>query len=640
MFVLIIPSSILDIINQIGITELMRSLRGLLFIWVSVISCTSLDDSVPQTVRVGFSQLTSDDLWRQTMNNELRSISAVYPDVRFELRDANYSNEKQIADVEYFIQKGVDVLIVSPNEADPLAPVIEKAYESGIPVILIDRKVSTDLYTTFIGADNYAIGAHAGQVARLLLGGSGTILEIHGAKASSPAQERHNGFISQFTGEAYQIIDAGDAGWTPEPAYQIAYEALVRNPEVDLIYAHNDVMAAAAHRAAVELNRDSELMFLGIDALGGSSGGVNMVREGILDATFLYPTGGKTAIETALKIARGEDVSKNITLNTAVINENNAEIFLLENARIREQQEILEMQQRAIEEQILKFNTQRYLLWVLVVVFLFSVAFLIFLIRANRKNKQINQQLHDNNEKLNRLLTTNNEINSVIGHDLRSPMSSTISMADMASMAISGTVEVDKNELIQMLTIIRQSVRGMADLTEDLFNWSRMQTGMMKLKPVQFNLAQELGRIKIMLEAVTSFKNVELNILQKEEFLMYADKQMVMTIVRNFISNAIKFSEQGSKVDVSFCTTDGFWKISVRDYGTGMPDKIKNKLFHGDDHPSQEGTAKETGTGLGLRLSKKMADLQNGKIVVESEAGVGSTFSLHLPIIKPQSEAK
>ncbi len=269
---------------------------------------------------VGFSQCNTAEPWRDAMNKLMTAEVAKYPDMELVISDAQQDNAKQVADMENFIQKEVDLIMISPNEAKPLTAVVEKAFKAGIPVVVIDRKVLTDQYITFIGANNYNIGVAAGKYAVKLLNGKGNIVEIWGLKGSTPAKERHDGFLKGIEGNPdMKIIYDQDGAWLRGNGKDIMENALQRFEKIDLVYAHNDPMAIGAYLAAENVKRNKEMHFLGIDGLGGPEGGIQAVANGQLDATFLYPTGGDVAIQTVHKILKGEKVEKNIELETKTI---------------------------------------------------------------------------------------------------------------------------------------------------------------------------------------------------------------------------------------------------------------------------------------------------------------------------------
>ncbi len=278
---------------------------------------------------IGFSQCNLGEPWRVAMNKAAQNEARNYPDLEVVYSDAQQDNSKQVADVETFLRQKIDLLIISPNEAKPLTAVVARAYSQKIPVIILDRAIEGETYTCFIGADNREIGKAAGEYAARILGGKGAVVEIQGLPGSPPARDRSEGFhegISQFPG--IRIIHNPAANWLREEALTQMEIALKAQARIDLVYAHNDPMAVGAYLAAKAAGRQDEMKFIGIDALPGQEGGIQEVIRGRLAATFVYPTCGKDAIETAHKILLNQPVPRRIMLKTALITKENAEEFL------------------------------------------------------------------------------------------------------------------------------------------------------------------------------------------------------------------------------------------------------------------------------------------------------------------------
>ena len=266
---------------------------------------------------VGFSQSNLGEPWRVAMNAEVAERAKAFPQMEIVFADAQQDNAKQVADVESFLRQGINLLMISPNEAKPLTAIVRRAYERGIPVIVIDRGVEGDSYTVFIGADNRLIGREAGKLIGDLLGGKGDIVEIKGLPGSPPARDRSEGMHDALAAfPNIRIVHDPVANWLREEAMTQMQIALAAHEHIDLVYAHNDPMAVGAFLAAKAKGRDREMKFIGIDALPGPDGGRQAVADGTLEATFVYPTGGKEAVDTAAAILAGGQVPKRITLAT------------------------------------------------------------------------------------------------------------------------------------------------------------------------------------------------------------------------------------------------------------------------------------------------------------------------------------
>lgn len=271
--------------------------------------------------KVGMSQCNLGEPWRVQMNADIQAAADKHDELEVIFKDAQNDTLKQRAHVEEFVSAGVDLIIISPKEAQPLTQPVARAMKAGIPVIVLDRALSGDEYTCFIGSDNRKIGRAAGEWIKQQLGGKGKLVELKGLMTSTPGQDRHEGFREGIAGSEIEVIFEADMRWLEPEARKEMESALARHAQIDAVYAHNDPGAHGAYLAARAAGRADKIMFVGIDALPQE--GVPYVAQGVLDATFYYPTGGKEAIETALKILRGEEVPKHITLGTKLYTKEN-----------------------------------------------------------------------------------------------------------------------------------------------------------------------------------------------------------------------------------------------------------------------------------------------------------------------------
>jgi len=292
---------------------------------LAVLATAACGPRAPATHLVGFSQCNLGEPWRVAMNAEVAARAKDFPDLTIVFADAQQDNAKQVADVENFLRQRVDLLMTSPNEAKPLTPVVERAFRAGVPVIVIDRGIEGDSFTTFIGADNYEIGRQAGTHIAEILQGRGAIVEIRGLPGSPPAMDRSRGMRDAIGPHPdLRIIHSPVANWLREEAMAQMEMALAAHPRIDLVYAHNDPMAVGAYLAAKAKGREREMKFVGIDALPGLDGGRQAVADGKLDATFVYPTGGREAVELAARILKGEQVPRRVVLKTEKITRGDA----------------------------------------------------------------------------------------------------------------------------------------------------------------------------------------------------------------------------------------------------------------------------------------------------------------------------
>lgn len=277
--------------------------------------------SAGKVFTLGMSQCNLGEPWRVQMNADIKAAADKHANLRVIFKDAQNDTLKQRAHVEEFVSAKVDLLIISPKEAAPLTEPVARAMTAGIPVIVLDRRLLGTNYTCFIGADNRKIGRAAGEWIKQTLGGKGKVVELKGLMTSTPGQDRHAGFREGIAGSQIEVIFEADMKWLEPEARKEMESALARFPQIDLVYAHNDPGAHGAWLAARAAGREKQIKFVGIDALPQE--GVAYVRQGILDATFEYPTGGAEAIATALKILQGERVPQEITLGSRLFTREN-----------------------------------------------------------------------------------------------------------------------------------------------------------------------------------------------------------------------------------------------------------------------------------------------------------------------------
>ena len=280
---------------------------------------------------IGMSQCNLGEPWRVAMNDQIAMAAEKHPEFEVIFADAAQDNSKQIADIENFVQMGVDLIITSPNEATPLTNAVSAAYDAGIPVILLDRKIDGDKYTQFIGADNVDMGRIAGEyIADTLLPDGGKVCEIKGLEGTSGGIDRDNGFREGIKkNDKIEIVAVNNADWLREKAITVAEEMLQTNDEIDLFLALNDPMAEGAYIAAKNAGKEGDILFVGFDGLPTPDGGIRSVMDGRLSMTQVYPTGGTEAIESAYQLlVEGKELDKTLTLTSEIVVPDNAEELL------------------------------------------------------------------------------------------------------------------------------------------------------------------------------------------------------------------------------------------------------------------------------------------------------------------------
>ena len=344
-------------------------------------------EAVSSKYTIGFSQ-SADDRWRQIMVIQMKSEVQKYPNLNLLISEAHNDTETQITQIRDFIDRKVDLLIISPNESEPITAIASEAFRKGIPTIIWDRKILSDEYSTYIGADNLSIGRSVGKYIRSHFPYGTSILEIQGLRGSSPAQERHDGFMETVDGYCRVRSIVGD--WLPD-----VVKSKVRDIQdwsrIDLVFAHNDDMALAAYEGISERSpEDAErIRFIGVDAIVG----VDAVIDGRLEASFLYPPGGDFVIETAMKLLRGENVEKNYTLKSSIVDSTNAETIKSQSDQMLDYQSRINDQKRELDSLNAGYKSVRIvlILMILLVLVLIVVAVLTFI--ANSRVKKRNAEL-------------------------------------------------------------------------------------------------------------------------------------------------------------------------------------------------------------------------------------------------------
>ena len=284
----------------------MKYLFNYLFLSVCMMVCIGCAPKAKHYV-IGVSQCSA-DIWREKQNAELRMGTFFHEGVELRFAAAYDSDERQVEQIDSLMKSGIDLLIVAPNQVATISPAIDRAYDQGIPVIVFERKTNSQKFTAFMSADNYEMGRQMGDYIGNRLKGRGQVLEVMGLKGSSPAIERHRGFrdaLSRF--ENVKVVETLTGDWTENTAYNIVREWRKKHAEVhiDLVFGMNDRSAMGARTAMMELG-DSSVLYCGIDGLPGENGGISLVRDSILDASYIYPTYGDSLLQLAIDILDGK----------------------------------------------------------------------------------------------------------------------------------------------------------------------------------------------------------------------------------------------------------------------------------------------------------------------------------------------
>lgn len=602
---------------------------------------------------IGVSQC-SDDEWRHKMNNEILREALFYENVNVEIRTAKDNNQNQIEDIGYFIEKGVDLLIVAPNEAIPITPVVEEAYNRGIPVIVVDRKILSDKYTAFVGADNYEIGKTVGNYIATLLDGKGNIVELTGLSGSTPAIERHQGLVSAISNcPGIKLLASMDAEWLQSVATEKMDTILEQFPDVDLVFAQNDRMALGAYLSAWRKNKNSDIAFIGIDALPGREYGVDQVLKGILDATFIYPTGGDVIIQTAMSILQNQPFQRENLLSTALVDATNARVMKLQTEHITHQDGKIELLNTKVNEYFSRYVNQQIILYAsLAVLLLFVIASLI-IFRAYRAKKRLNVELSQKHDEISRqkeqlesqrdqLITLSRQLEEAthaklafftnVSHDFRTPL--TLISDPVAHLLESDELTPEQNHLLK---IVKKNINILLRLVNQILDFRKYENGKLELQLSKQNLKAHIQEWNNAFLPKAIKKHIKFQFEAPEEddnYLIEMDVDKVERVYFNLLSNAFKFTPENGKIHIRLSSLyeneKCFICLSIQDTGVGIsPEHIKNifNRFYKIDHHHD-------GSGIGLALVKAFVEMHQGIIEVESNVGAGTLFTVKLPVVQ------
>ncbi len=617
-----------------------------LIIYVAIIVLLTGCAQKPRKFVIGVSQC-SEDIWRDKLNDELKMGEYLNDSLIVKLASSNDDNVLQNKQVNQFIDEGVDLLIVSPNQLSAISKSVERAYDKGIPVILYDRKTNSDKYTAFIGCDNYTIGKSMGTFIAQQLQGKGRIVEISGLEGSSPALERHRGFmdaIKPYPG--LQVVASEEGNWKEEGGIQAMKRILKQTQDFDYVFAHNDCLAWGAYVAARQMRVKRNYKYTGVDGMATEGGGLELVRDGIFEASYLYPTKGDEVIALAMKILKHQPYERDNYLSTSIITQANAALTLMEARDTERQTHNLKTLHKQVNQYLADYNSQKVMLIGLCLFLLvcLAAAALIFrgylikmklnetLAKTNGELKRLNVELGEKNEELKRL---NEEVLELthsrlvfftnISHELRTPLTL---IADPVEMLLEDTGIKGKSR--ELLKMVQRNALALQQLVSNILDFRKIQNGKMELKLYRFDIVKTLtmwvGDFQLTAERKQIRLHLDVDDL-KGSHEMIADQEKISRIVFNLLSNALKYTPAGGEIFVSLKDEGANLRLDVKDTGKGISQDEADKIF--ERFFQAKGAA--SGTGIGLALVKSFVELHHGEARVESELGKGSDFIIVIP---------
>ena len=608
----------------------------LIFILSLTISCKRGGEE--KEFVVGISHSSVNDSWRKAMMLDMQVKASDYPGMTLEMKDANEDNDTQIKQIRELVKKKVDLIIISANESGPVTTAAVEAYRAGIPTIIIDRKIYSEEYTTFIGADNYEIGRAAGLFTNSLLkNGKTTIVEIWGREGSSSALDRHNGFSDALIHNDNIILKTVYGRWHRDEA-KVNIAALGSFEDIDIVYAHNDVMALAAREAIMEVNPQAaeRIKFIGIDALPGKGKGIEAVRDGYLTASFVYPTGGSTAIKVAWQILNGVPVSKQYALTSALIDKDNAGTIYLQTEQLADYQEQIEKQRNNLDKMFSEYrflqNSVGLILLLLGVVLLLALYVIHIFRKVQRKNhelKHTNMQVEQQreelaiaNRKIEQATTRKLQFFTNVSHEIKTPLTLILGPLNKLSKELP-----PDSPIVDDIHIIKKNADRLKRVVSQLLDFRKVESNKMDMRVTEVDLVAFIEEVKSYFDNMAQSKQIHYSFQHTvRSVMLWVDTDKMEKILANLLSNAFKFTPEGGTVTIRLQEHAGYVILSVEDNGKGILPQNLSAVF------DQFFTADQvTGTGIGLHLTREFVSMHKGSIHVESEPGKRTVFFVELP---------
>ncbi len=560
-----------------------------------------------------------------------------HEDAVVEIRSADDNNERQISDIRYFADNDFDIIIVSPNEAAALTPIIKEVYERGIPVVVFDRNINGDTYTARIGVDDEGLGRSAAHYALHMLGSEAKAIEIYGLSGSTPAEGRHKGFVGEFEAGGGTVLAGVPGNWNKEDAVPVVDSLLTVYPDVDLIFAHNDRMAIGASEVASRRGR-RDIKIIGIDA--APEIGIRAVADSVIDATFLYPTEGHRVLQTALAILKGEPYERETILPvSSAVDLSNADILLLQNENLKQETDKMRLLKTRIDDYWEKHSSQTSLFYasIAIIVLLFGVGFLLLraywqrsrhqeeLLAQNRlleeerdKQKSLNSQLQDATQ--SKLMFFTN-----VSHDLRTPLTLIAEPVSQLSHADNLTASQ-----LSLMKIADKNVKILQRLINQILDFRKYENGKLGLHLIEADINRSIRDWMESFYSIARKRDIDLCLEASDSPMPMAfDSEKIERVFFNLLSNAFKYTANNGKITVSYAAVDDELVLRVADTGEGISERDLGSIF---DRFYQAERVHPRGSGIGLSLAKAFVELHGGTISVESTVGIGSVFTVKLPI--------
>lgn len=612
---------------------------------LTVLSCQKQS----ATYHIGISQCNN-DAWRDQMNREMLREASLHKNIQLDLRTAHDNSDEQIRQIDSLIHSGINLLIVSPNEGRALTPAVERAMRHNIPVVVIDRKIVSNNYTAYVGADNRNLGNDIAAFVIQALKGNGYVAELTGQMNSSAASERHQGFREALQkAPGIKVVAQVEVGWEgPRLSQQIDSLLHAAHPLPQIILAPNDRTGVRIHQLLLTSGHP-EIKVIGVDGLNDSDGGLENVEQGKLLATFVYPTRGDKVIETALRILKHEPFQRENTLQSAIINNATARIFRTQSNQVKEAEERIDQLGQQIDHYLSRYSMQNMLLLACIVIILLigitlgiGIRFYYAIIQRNEELAQQKLKLEDQRDKLVSMAkeleeSTQSKLTffTEVSHDLRTPL--TLICAPVEQLLASKELTDKQRTLLQ---VVHNNANILLRLVGQMLDFRKYEDGQLKLDPTCLQLDHAIEQWCAPFQSLAHKKLIRFSVACQPTTLPdgwkgWVDKAKMESVMYNLLSNAFKYTPEGGKVNVSAHLTDNaeegrLLTLVIADTGLGIE---HDKLPYIFDRFYQTDVSHE-GSGIGLATVKAYVSLHGGTIKADSVLGAGTRFTLTIPCSK------
>lgn len=614
------------------------SFLTILLLSTAILGCNKKKE-VNKRYKIGFAQAQAGDNWRESMLKEMQREVSFNNEIAFYYRDAQANSQKQKEQIQELINLKVDLLIVSPHEIQPLNAILEKAYDSKIPIVLIDRRINSEKYTAFIGASNYEVGQNAGKYTVAILKGRGKVLEITGLNTASPFIDRDKGFIDIISkNKGIELIAKIN---DHEANFEKKLDSFIKkNKDLDVIFAHSDYIAKNVYQICKNNGVERKIRIIGVDGLSVEGMGMDMVASNQFKATVLYPTGGQEAMRTAINILEKKPFKKENTLESTLIDSTNVKILQQQARKVIEQQKEIDSRQLKINQQILISKNQTNIILAIsitlaIALILSSVFYYLF-----KENKKISRKLmaqkdeiSSQKNKLEKLVTQLKEATDAkfnfftnISHELRTPL--TLIIGPLEDTLVSSRLHFT---LKNNLELVQRNAFRLLKLINQLMDFRKIEEGKMEINASTQVLGDFVFEISNEFKDLARKKHISLNMNDKTAGLnIDFDQSMIDKVLFNLLSNAFKFTEENGTINITIDQDKEQENaiIEIEDNGIGMSTE---DVEHAFDVFYQGHSSTFKGTGLGLALSKELIKAHNGNIIINSKKGSGTCFTITLP---------